>query len=84
MESHPIYPYTPIKSSFEECLGSVEDMMLYTELEAAVHAMIQRLEYSFTFNPSLLTIPKRKQQVTEILEEAEKYIWRIKEEMRCA
>ena len=38
-------------------------MMLYTELEAAVHAMIQRLEYSFTFNPSLLTIPKRKQQV---------------------
>ena len=34
--------------------------MLYTELEAAVHAMIQRLEYSFTFNPSLLTIPKRK------------------------
>ena len=22
--------------------------------------------------------------VTEILEEAEKYIWRIKEEMRCA
>ena len=46
--------------------------------------MIQRLEYSFTFNPSLLTSPKRKQQVTEILEEAEKYIWRIKEEMRCA
>ena len=31
-------------------------MMLYTELEAAVHAMIQRLEYSSTFNPSLLTI----------------------------
>ncbi len=30
--------------------------MLYTKLEAAVHAMIQRLEYSFTFNPSLLTI----------------------------
>lgn len=79
----PLYPYTPIKSSFEDA-GSVEDMMLYTELEAAVHAMIQRLEYSFTFNPSLLTIPKRKQQVTEILEEAEKYIWRIKEEMRCA
>ena len=47
----PIYPYTPIKSSFEDA-GSVEDMMLYTELEAAVHAMIQRLEYSFTFNPS--------------------------------
>ena len=60
----PIYPYTPIKSSFEDA-GSVEDMMLYTELEAAVHAMIQRLEYSFTFNPSLLTIPKRKQQVAE-------------------
>ena len=72
-----------IKSSFEDA-GSVEDMMLYTELEAAVHAMIQRLEYSFTFNPSLLTIPKRKQQVAEILKEAETYIWRIKEEMRCA
>lgn len=79
----PIYPYTPIKSSFEDA-GSVEDMMLYTELEAAVHAMIQRLEYSFTFNPNLLTIPKRKQQVAEILKEAETYIWRIKEEMRCA
>ena len=79
----PIYPYTPIKSSFEDA-GSVEEMMLYTELQSAVHAMIQRLEYSFTFNPSLLTIPKRKQQVAEILEEAEKYIWRIKEEMRCA
>ena len=59
-------------------------MRLYTELQSAVHTMIQRLEYSFTFNPSLLTIPKRKQQVAEILEEAEKYIWRIKEEMRCA
>lgn len=79
----PLYPYTPIKSSFEDA-GSVEDMMLYTELKAAVHAMIQRLEYSFTFNPSLLTIPKRKQQVAEILKEAETYIWRIKEEMRCA
>lgn len=68
----PIYlPYTPIKSSFEGA-GSVEDMMLYTELKAAVHAMIQRLEYSFTFNPSLLTIPKRKQQVAKILKEAEK------------
>ena len=76
----PIYPYTPIKSSFEDA-GSVEDMMLYTELEAAVHAMIQRLEYSFTFNPSLLTIPKRKQQVAEILKEAETYLWRIKEEI---
>ena len=64
--------------------GSVEEMMVYTELQSAVHAMIQRLEYSFTFNPTLLTIPKRKQQVAEILEEAEKYIWRIKEEMRCA
>ena len=31
----PLYPYTPIKSSFEDA-GSVEDMMLYTELEAAV------------------------------------------------
>ena len=68
----PVYPYTPIRSSFENA-GSIEEMMLYTELE-----------YSFTFNPSLLTIPKRKQQVAEILEEAEKYIWRIKEEMRCA
>lgn len=46
-------------------------MMLYTELQSAVHAMIQRLEYSFTFNPSLLTSPKRKKQVTEILTEAE-------------
>ena len=79
----PIYPYTPIKSSFEDA-GSVEDMMLYTELEAAVHAMIQRLEYSFTFNPSLLTVQKRKQQVAEILKEAETYIWRIKEEMKCS
>ena len=79
----PVYPYTPIRSSFENA-GSIEEMMLYTELQSAVHAMIQRLEYSFTFNPSLLTIPKRKQQVVEILEEAEKYIWRIKEEMRCA
>ena len=78
----PVYPYTPIKSSFENA-GSIEEMMLYTELQSAVHAMIQRLEYSFTFNPSLLTIPKRKQQVTEILEEAEKYIWRIKEEIYC-
>ena len=79
----PVYPYTPIKSSFENA-GSIEEMMLYTELQSAVHAMIQRLEYSFTFNPSLLTSPKRKQQVAEILEEAEKHIWRIKEEMRCA
>lgn len=79
----PVYPHMPIKSSFEDT-GSVEEMMMYTELQSAVHAMIQRLEYSFTFNPTLLTIPKRKQQVTEILEEAEKYIWRIKEEMRCA
>ena len=68
----------------EQIAGSVEEMMVYTELQSAVHAMIQRLEYSFTFNPTLLTIPKRKQQVAEILEEAEKYIWRIKEEMRCA
>ena len=79
----PIYPYTPIKSDFEDA-GTVEEMMLYTELQSAVHAMIQRLEYSFTFNPSLLTSPKRKKQVAEILAEAEKYIWRIKEEMRCA
>ena len=75
--------YTPIKSDFEDA-GTVEEMMLYTELQSAVHAMIQRLEYSFTFNPSLLTSPKRKKQVAEILTEAEKYIWRIKEEMRCA
>ncbi len=79
----PVYPYTPIKSDFEDA-GTVEEMMLYTELQSAVHAMIQRLEYSFTFNPSLLTSPKRKNQVAEILTEAEKYIWRIKEEMRCA
>ena len=78
----PVYPYTPIKSDFEDA-GTVEEMMLYTELQSAVHAMIQRLEYSFTFNPSLLTSPKRKKQVAEILTEAEKYIWRIKEEMRC-
>ena len=83
IRSQAAYPYTPIKSSFEDA-GSVEEMMMYTELQSAVHAMIQRLEYSFTFNPTLLTIPKRKQQVAEILEEAEKYIWRIKEEMRCA
>ena len=75
--STAVYPYTPIRSSFENA-GSIEEMMLYTELQSAVHAMIQRLEYSFTFNPSLLTSPKRKQQVTEILEEAEKYIWRIR------
>ena len=79
----PVYPYTPIKSDFEDA-ETVEEMMLYTELQSAVHAMIQRLEYSFTFNPSLLTSPKRKKQVAEILSEAEKYIWRIKEEMRCA
>ena len=79
----PVYPYTPIKSDFEDA-GTVEEMMLYTELQSAVHAMIRRLEYSFTFNPSLLTSPKRKKQVAEILTEAEKYIWRIKEEMRCA
>ena len=35
-------------------------------------------------NPSLLTIPKRKQQVAEILKEAETYLWWIKEEMRCS
>lgn len=79
----PVYPYTPIKSDFEDA-GTVEEMMLYTELQSAVYAMIQRLEYSFTFNPRLLTSPKRKKQVTEILTEAEKYIWRIKEEIRCA
>ena len=61
----PVYPYTPIRSSFENA-GSIEEMMLYTELQSAVHAMIQRLEYSFTFNPSLLTSQKRKQQVTDL------------------
>ena len=61
----PVYPYTPIKSDFEDA-GTVEEMMLYTELQSAVYAMIQRLEYSFTFNPSLLTSPKRKKQVTEM------------------
>lgn len=79
----PVYPYTSIRSSFEGA-GSVEETMLYTELQAAVHAMIQRLEYSFTFDPGLLTNSKRKQQVAAILEEAEKYIWQIKEEIRCA
>lgn len=79
----PVYPYTSIKSNFEDA-GTVQEMMMYTELQSAIQAMIQRLEYSFTFNPSLLTIPKRKKQVTEILEEAEKYIWQIKEEMRCS
>ena len=78
----PICPYTPIQSSFEGA-GTVEDVMLYAELESAVHAMIQRLEYSFTFHPSLLTTSKQRQQVAAILEQAEKYIWRIKEEMRC-
>lgn len=68
----PVYPYTPIKSDFEDA-ETVEEMMLYTELQSAVHAMIQRLEYSFTFNPSLLTSPKRKKQVAEILTEAEKF-----------
>lgn len=77
----PVYPYTPIKSSFEGT-GTVEEVTLYMELQAAVHAMIQRLEYSFTFNPSLLTSPKRQRQVREILKVAEQYIWRIKEEMR--
>ncbi|MGN0661848.1 MAG: type II toxin-antitoxin system PemK/MazF family toxin [Faecalibacterium sp.] len=77
----PVYPYTPLKSSFEGT-GTVEEVTLYMELQAAVHAMIQRLEYSFTFNPSLLTSPKRKQKVVEILEAAEQYLWRIKEEIR--
>ena len=40
-----VYPYTPIRSSFENA-GSIEEMMLYTELQSAVHAMIQRLEYT--------------------------------------
>ena len=73
--------YSPLMNKYQEAISITEH---YTELKAAVHAMIQRLEYSFTFNPSLLTIPKRKQQVAEILKEAETYIWRIKEEMRCA
>ena len=52
----PVYPYTPIKSSFENA-GSIEEMMLYTELQSAVHAMIQRLEYSFTFNRYQPAVP---------------------------
>ena len=32
----PVYPYTPIKSDFEDA-GTVEEMMLYTELQSAVH-----------------------------------------------
>ena len=35
----PVYPYTPIKSDFEDA-ETVEEMMLYTELQSAVHAMI--------------------------------------------
>ena len=35
----PVYPYTPIKSDFEDA-GTVEEMMLYTELQSAVYAMI--------------------------------------------
>lgn len=77
----PVYPYTPISFSFKNA-ETPEEETLYIELQSAVHAMIQRLEYSFTFYPSLLTIPKRQQQVAEILEQAEKYIWQIKEEMR--
>ena len=83
MRSYIDWKEKNVAQDFEDA-GTVEEMMLYTELQAAVHAMIQRLEYSFTFNPSLLTSPKRKKQVTEILTEAEKYIWRIKEEIRCA
>ena len=41
----PVYPYTPIRSSFENA-GSIEEMMLYTELQSAVHAMIQRVSHS--------------------------------------
>ena len=40
--------------------------------------------HAFLLNSRLLATPKRKQQVAEILKEAETYIWRIKEEMRCA
>ena len=49
--------YTPIGRPLRTPEAS--KMMLYTELQSAVHAMIQRLEYNFTFNPSLLTSPKR-------------------------
>ena len=77
----PVYPYTPISFSFQNAETPEEDP-LYIELRSAVHAMIQRLEYSFTFHPSLLTTLGHRQQVTEILEQAEKYIWQIKEEMR--
>ena len=77
----PIYPYTPIKSTFEGT-GTVEEIILYMELQAAIQAMIQRLEYSFTFHPSLLTSPKRRQQVRQILQIAEQYIWSVKEEIR--
>ena len=77
----PIYPYTPIKSTFEGT-GTVEEIILYMELQAAIQAMIQRLEYSFTFHPSLLTSTKRRQQVRQILQIAEQYIWSVKEEIR--
>ena len=60
----PVYPYTPISFSFKNA-ETPEEETLYIELQSAVHAIIERLEYSFTFYPSLLTIPKRQQQVAE-------------------
>ena len=77
----PVYPCTKIESSFEG-QGTVEEMILYMELQNAIQAMIQRLEYSFTFHPSLLKSPKRKRQVRKILQTAEQYLWKIKEETR--
>lgn len=77
----PVYPCLTIKSSFEG-QGTVEEISLYIELQAAIQAMIQRLEYSFTFHPSLLTNPKRKRQVRKILQTAEQYIWKVKEEIK--
>ncbi len=38
----PVYPYTPIKSSFENA-GSIEEMMLYTELQSAVEHLQEML-----------------------------------------
>ena len=48
-----VYKRQPIKSSFEDA-GSVEEMMLYTELQSAVHAMIDvDKRQGPTFTPSM-------------------------------
>lgn len=77
----PVYPYTPISFSFKNA-ETPEEETLYIELQSAVHAMIQRAGIQFHILSQSVAIPKRQQQVAEILEQAEKYIWQIKEEMR--